>query len=238
MQRGSLLQPIAQQNSFCQGRLAARKLARLSPAPARATHTAAVFVGLILSPLSRSTERGKPPSGRFSSRLFYENPHSFPGGSPAGAPLPPRPSASPLFPIAVTVSCLLLRRCRNRASPVCSQVKWGWGSHSSAGPDENRSQVWSCHAQRGATASGPAARCDRPAPAYGFLWAQLFRSTPTAISSAASLLRPLTVNRPRLPRPTFHVPQTHIFCRRLRKVSRNSGPAFGLPCRGRGISSK
>jgi len=173
MQRGSLLQPFAQQNSFCQGRLALEPAgcvqpSRLSQGSARTgsrPHTATGFVGLILSPLSRSTEEANPSSGRvFLSAFSPKKPHSFLRGKPRFAPLSPRPAAWRPWPhpFAPKLSRFLrlLRRGTNRASPVMYQSSGGGAVHSRAGPFK---------------------KVEPGIPAKTFCRAQLFRSRATAI---------------------------------------------------------
>ena len=137
MQRGPLLQPLRSTELVLSGPPRAHPSGcvqpfRLRRAQHRQAHRGShclSFVGLPLSHLSRSTEEANPPSGRvFLSAFAPQKPHSFPMGKPRFAPLPPRPSASPLFPKAVTVSCLLLRRGRNRASPAFQPISVVGGS--------------------------------------------------------------------------------------------------------------
>lgn len=106
MQRGPFRGRFAQQNSFCQGRLALATLA--GSARSRLAHS----LGGGLRRYCLVAKKGKPqrPSGN----------------SPFGAPFSPRPSASPLCPIAVTVSARSSVAAQTPPAP-CSSNQVGWG---------------------------------------------------------------------------------------------------------------
>lgn len=136
MQRGPLLNPCAQQNSFCQGRLALIRPAVFSRSvfaglsTGRLAHSHCLsFVGLITFSLVPLHRRSKPtlwagfPLGVCSAKASLLSQ----GEAPLKARFPLGGYASPLFPKAVTVSCLLLRRGRNRASPEFQPISVvGW----------------------------------------------------------------------------------------------------------------
>jgi len=176
---GLCFNPFAQQNVFCLGRLALIRpavfsrsvFAGLSPHRLAPSHGAGLRrpPSVSLVPLHRS---GKPTRclprselrsatvGRvFLSAFATQKPHSFPKGKPPlRARFPLGEYASPLFPKAVTVSCWLLRRGRNRASPEFYQSSGGW---------ERSLQ------------SRARQKPEPGIPAKGFLWAQLLRSRQT-----------------------------------------------------------
>ena len=140
MQRGSLLQPFAQQNSFCQGRLAARTgrlcsavaaLAGLSPAPARALTRRRASSDSFFLPCPDPQKRQTHPLDGFSSRRFLRKSLTpFSGESPASPRFPLgrslRSAASPLFPKAVTVSCCSFVAAETAPAP-CSNNQVGVG---------------------------------------------------------------------------------------------------------------
>lgn len=130
MQRGSLLQPFAQQNSFCQGRLALTSFGAQPGTGSRDSHGNGLRRTHPFSLVPIHRKRQTTLWAVFLS-AFLQKPSLLSRGKPRRGPASPSAGgyalASPLFPIAVTVSCWLLRRCRNRASPLCSQVKWGGG---------------------------------------------------------------------------------------------------------------
>jgi hypothetical protein len=176
MQRGPLLQPFAQQNSFCQGRLALEPAgcvqpSRFSQSSARTgsrTHTATGFVGLILSPLSRSAEEANPPGachaascalllwGGFSSRRFLRKSLTpFPVGSPRFAPASPSAFGLTPFPQSCHGFVLAPSSRQKPRQPRVLTIKWGVG----------------------VSLQSRARQKPEPGiPAKGFLWAQLFRS--------------------------------------------------------------
>jgi hypothetical protein len=95
---GLCFNPCAQQNAFCQGRLALIRpavfsrsvFAGRSTGRLTAARTASASSASFFSHLSRSTEEANPPSGRvFLSAFAVQKPHSFPRGKPRFAPLPP-----------------------------------------------------------------------------------------------------------------------------------------------------
>ena len=131
MQRGPLLQPLRSTENILSGPPRARRLAGLSTGRLAHSHCLS-FGGLILFslvpvPPKRQTH---PPDGFSSRRFLRKSLTPFPWGSPASPRFPLGEYASPLFPKAVTVSCLLLRRGRNRASPVFQPISCCGGSHS------------------------------------------------------------------------------------------------------------
>jgi hypothetical protein len=133
---GLCFNPCAQQNSFCPGRLALIRpavfsrsvFAGLSTGRLTAARTASASSASRCLTCPAPPEKQTHPLGGFSSRrLLRKSLTPFPWGSPASPRFPLGGYASPLFPKAVTVSCLLLRRGRNRASPAfqpISVVRW------------------------------------------------------------------------------------------------------------------
>jgi hypothetical protein len=163
MQRGPLLNPFAQQNGFCQGRLALIRPAVFSRS---------VFAGLSphrLAPshgtglrwpqrfhLSRSTGEANPPAGRvFLSAFALQKPHSFPSGKP---PLRAR------FPLGLRPHPFSPKLSRFRAGSFVA-------AETAPAPRFSQSLLW------GVSLQSRARRKPEPGiPAKGFLWAQLFRS--------------------------------------------------------------
>ena len=133
---GLCFNPCAQQNSFCQGRLALIRpavfsrsvFAGLSTGRLTAARTASASSASLCLTCPAPPKKQTHPLGGFSSRrLLRKSLTPFPWGSPASPRFPLGGYASPLFPKAVTVSCLLLRRGRNRASPAFQPISVvGW----------------------------------------------------------------------------------------------------------------
>ena len=132
MQRGPLLQPVRSTERVLSGPPRAHpsgcvqpfRLRRAQPASARALarRRASMASTFSLVPLHR---RSKPtrwagfPLGVCSAKASLLSQGEAPRKRPAS---PFGEYASPLFPKAVTVSCLLLRRGRNRASPAFQPI--------------------------------------------------------------------------------------------------------------------
>ena len=170
MQRGSLLQPLAQQNAFCQGRLAARTgrlcsavaaLAGLSPSPARALTRHRASSASFFLPCPDTQKRQTHPLDGFSSRRFLRKSLTpFSGESPA----------SPRFPLGRSLRSrphpFSPKLSRFRAAPSSRQkprqprvltIKWGGGgAHSRAEPDENPSSGYLARVFSGPSSSVPA----------------------------------------------------------------------------------
>ena len=158
MQRGPLLQPFRSTELVLSGPPRARKLAGLSTGRLTAARTASASSASLCLTCPVPPKRQTHPLGGFSSRRFLRKSLTpFPWGSPASPRFPLGGYASPLFPKAVTVSCLLLRRGRNRASPAFQPISVVGCFTPEPSPTKTRARILA-----------------------RVFWAQLFRSPATA----------------------------------------------------------
>lgn len=131
MQRGPLLQPLAQQNAFCQGRLALASSQSSAPAGSR-PHTASASKASTCLTCPDTQKEANPPAGRvFLSAFSPKKPHSFLRGKPRFAPLSPRPVASLRGLTPLPQSChgfvLAPSSLQKPRQPRVLAIKWGWG---------------------------------------------------------------------------------------------------------------
>jgi len=161
---GLCFNPCAQQKIFCQGRLALIRpavfsrsvFAGLSTGRLTAARTASASSASSFLTCPAPPKKQTHPLGGFSSRrLLCKSLTPFPGGSPASPRFPLRPPASPLFPKAVTVSCWLLRRGRNRASPEVQPISVTWCFTSEPSPSKKSNPEYRLRFFSGLSSSVP-----------------------------------------------------------------------------------